>query len=309
MALNEVDYKIEKLVERWQIEGVRHRGVTDRRGRALNRKARPISTAGINERIRRIREVLSHAYDKRFLDLPPRVKLLTTKGARPGAEKPIRYFAADERVRFLRYAEADVVDVFNLACMTGLRPAEVFHARVDWVDFKNRKIVVQACECSLCPGGTWISKTGRHRSIDIASALLPLLRRLTTDKSADARLIVNDHGQPISRLEGSSGRFKRTLRRAGLDRKGLSFYSCRHTFAADLITAGTPLAKVAALLGNSVQVCEMFYGHLIPGHTAEDVEAAIKATDPWPARETTSGSEASTGEESIAETPPKKRAA
>jgi hypothetical protein len=38
-----------------------------------------------------------------------------------------------------------------------------------------------------------------------------------------------------SYLEGSGGRFTRTLRKAGLDRKGLSLYSCRHTFAADLL--------------------------------------------------------------------------
>jgi integrase len=281
VPLNEVEYKVEELVQRWQEEGIRYRGSKDRRGRVLNRKSRPLTTAGINERLRRIREVLNHAYDKRVLDLPPRVKTLTVKGARPGAEKPIRYFSVEERVRFLKYANPDVADVFELARMTGMRPAEVFHARVDWVDLRQRKITVQACDCGLCPGGEWVTKTGRHRSVDIADPLMPLLRRLMRDKAGDALLVETKHGQPIMRLEGSSGRFKRTLRRAGLERKGLSFYSCRHTFAADLITAGTPLARVAALLGNSVQVCERYYGHLIPGHTAKDVEAAIKAIEPW----------------------------
>ena len=38
----------------------------------------------------------------------------------------------------------------------------------------------------------------------------------------------------------------------------------------------------AALLGNSVRVCEMHYGHLIPGRTAEAVKA-LSAVRPWAA--------------------------
>lgn len=71
-----------------------------------------------------------------------------------------------------------------------------------------------------------------------------------------------------------------TLRRAGLDRQGLSFYSLRHTFAADLITAGRPIQEVAALLGNSPRTCELHYAHLMPGKTREAVKV-LKAIEPW----------------------------
>ena len=36
------------------------------------------------------------------------------------------------------------------------------------------------------------------------------------------------------------------------------------------------------MLGNSVRVCEMHYGHLIPGRTAEAVKA-LSAVRPWAA--------------------------
>ncbi len=165
--------------------------------------------------------------------------------------------------------------------MLGLRPAELFHARVDWVDFRQKKVWIQASPCPLCPDGKWIPKTGSFRGVDICADLLPILRRLTKGRPDDARLIANTHGAPISRLEGSGGRFARALRAAGLDRKGLSMYSTRHTFSADLITAGVPLRKVAALLGNSTRVCEMHYGHLIPGQTADAVRS-LRAVQPWP---------------------------
>ena len=114
--------------------------------------------------------------------------------------------------------------------------------------------------------------------IDICPDLMPILRRLTKGKPDDALLIENTHGAPYSRLVGSGGQFTKTLRRAGLDRKGLSMYSLRHTFAADLITAGRPIREVAALLGNTPRTCELHYAHLMPGRTAEAVKALVMAS-------------------------------
>jgi hypothetical protein len=282
VPLDKAEHHVDDLVERWREEGVRYRAGADRLGRKLNRRPRPISDAGINERLRRLREVLMHAYKRtRILASPPRLSLLTIKGAALGSEKPMRYFLPEERVRFLRYAPEDVADAFEVATLLGLRPAELFHARVDWVDFARGKVMVQACPCRLCPDGKWIPKTGKFRGVDICPDLLPTLVRLTTCKRDDELLIPNTHGAPISRLEGSGGRFVKTLVRAGLDREGLSMYSARHTFAADLITAGQSLKKVSVLLGNSPRVCEVHYGHLLPGETADAVQV-LKAVRPWP---------------------------
>ena len=120
--------------------------------------------------------------------------------------------------------------------------------------------------------------------MDVADALLPVLRRLTKSKRDDELAIESVHGRPFSRLPGGGGAFTRTLRRAGLDRKGLSFYSLRHTFAADLITAGRPIQEVAALLGNAPRTCELHYSHLQPGRTREAVKV-LKAAEPWGAVE------------------------
>ena len=143
-----------------------------------------------------------------------------------------------------------------------------------------KKILVQAGRCPHCPDGKWIPKTGDYRAIDIAQPLLPILRDLVKGKSDDAFVIPNVHGRPFSRLPGGGGSFTRTLRRAGLDRQGLSFYSLRHTFAADLVTAGRPIQEVAALLGNSPRTCELHYAHLMPGRTREAVDV-LRAAVPW----------------------------
>lgn len=280
-ALHQIENEIDVLVQKWRAEGCRY-AATDNLGRPTNRKPRPISDAGINERIKILRAILGHAYMKaRILATVPRISLLKKKRADPGASTPVRYFMPEERARFLRYADSETADVFQIGALSGLRPSELFHLLVGSVDLRQHKMLVQASPCPHCPDGKWIPKTGEYRAIDIAPALLPILRRLVKGKPDSAFVIDNNHGKPFSRLIGSGGRFVRILKRAGLARKGLSIYSLRHTFAADLITAGRSIQEVAALLGNSPRTCELHYAHLMPGKTAEAVKA-LKAIEPWP---------------------------
>jgi integrase len=280
--LGGVEDRVDGLVERWRVEGCRYLVRIDRRGRTLNRKPRPISDAGINERLKILRAVVGHGHMRaRVLSNRPRIPLLRSKRALPGAAEPVRYFAVEERVRFLKYANPEMADVFQVGVLTGMRPAELFHVLVGSVDLKRKKILVQAGICPHCPEGKWIPKTGEYRAIDICDALVPILRRLLKGRRDADFLINNSHGMPFSRLRGGNGRFQRTLHRAGLNRKGLSFYSLRHTFAADLITAGRPISEVAALLGNAPRTCELHYAHLMPGKTREAVRV-LRAIEPWP---------------------------
>jgi len=280
--LFQIENEIDRLVAKWRDEGCRYRE-QDKLGRPTNRAPRAISDAGVNERLKILRAILGHAYMRaKVIATPPRIPLLQKKRAAPGDSSPVRYFEADERARFLRYADPETADVFQLGVLTGMRPGELFHLLVGSVDLRRKKIIVQAGACPRCPDGKWVPKCGAFHTVDAAPALMPILRRLVKGKPDDALVIANDHGKPFSRLIGSGGRFTRVLRRAGLARKGLSMYSLRHTFAADLITAGISIQEVAALLGNSTRTCAMHYAHLIPGHTAEAVKT-LKAIEPWPA--------------------------
>jgi integrase len=284
MPLHQVENVVDDLVEKWKAEGCRYTLHVDRLGRPLNRKPRPISDAGINERLKILRSILGYAHMRaKVLATPPRIQLLKKKRANPGAAEPVRYFTPDERVRFLHYARPDVADVFNVGRMLGTRPAELFHLTVGSVDFRQKKVWVQAIACHLCPDGTWTPKTGCFRGVDICPDLMPILCRLTRGRPDESQLFDNRHGAPYSRLIGSGGQFTKTLRRAGLNRTGLSMYSLRHTFAADLITAGRSIQEVAALLGNSPRTCELHYAHLMPGRTADAVKA-LKAVEPWSGR-------------------------
>ena len=116
--------------------------------------------------------------------------------------------------------------------------------------------------------------------IDVCDDLVPILTRLINAKPSSALLIDSNRGQPFFRLRGGNGRFARAMRDAGLKRKGLSFYSLRHTFAADLIAAGWQIRDVAALLGNSPRTAELHYAHVMPGRAAKVVKS-LHAVQPW----------------------------
>ena len=56
--------------------------------------------------------------------------------------------------------------------------------------------------------------------------------------------------------------------RAG-HREPFPFYTLRHSCAARWLAAGAEMVYVAASLGNSVAICEKYYGHLSQGHMAQ----------------------------------------
>jgi integrase len=60
-------------------------------------------------------------------------------------------------------------------------------------------------------------------------------------------------------------------RRAGLRR--IRWHDCRHSFASQLVIAGTPLRQVQEWLGHSTILMTMRYSHLAPGGGREFLSA------------------------------------
>ena len=69
--LHQIENRIDDLVGKWRSEGCRYREF-DHLGRPTNRAPRPISDAGINERLKILRAVLGHAHMRaKVLATPP----------------------------------------------------------------------------------------------------------------------------------------------------------------------------------------------------------------------------------------------
>jgi integrase len=261
-------------------EGVVYRSQEGRQ----NRKPRPLSKAGLAEQLKVLRAILGWAVKKGFLKAVPHIDRPKDKRADPGSAKPVRYFLVDERARLLRWTGKNeaLADLIRLGLLTGMRPGELFHIRCRSVDLRRMVLTVEEQPCPKCSDGTWVPKVGTWRQIEIAPALAPVLRRLLKGKRAEDLLVENDHGAPFSTLNGSNGSFKKLLRRAGLDRQGLSFYSLRHSFGADLASAGVSLEKIGKLMGHADPRTTKIYAHLMPEALSGVVEK-LSVPDPWQA--------------------------
>ena len=281
-ALAEIDeLKIEEFKRKRRGEGVFYKQNKDALGRPLNRKRRPISTAGLREQMKVFRAILGWAKRMGFLERLPSFQMPTTKRAQPGAAKEVRYFTEEELTRLLRWTRNPILkDVIRFGVLTGFRPAEIWHLRIGSIDLDRRVMRVQEQECALCPNGRWLPKVGIWRQVEIADALVPILQRYMKGRPKSALLFENRHGAPYCKLRGSGGSFKKSLRRAGLERQGLSFYSLRHTFASMLASKGVPLQAIAQLMGHLDVRTTQRYAHLMPGALSGEVNKLI-IDDEW----------------------------
>ena len=64
---------------------------------------------------------------------------------------------------------------------------------------------------------------------------------------------------------------KKAVRKAGLEQKGYSLHSLRHTFASWLVQDGVKLEVVGQLLGHSSINITMRYAHLAPSQAKSAV--------------------------------------
>ncbi len=74
--------------------------------------------------------------------------------------------------------------------------------------------------------------------------------------------------------------FKGTIRDAGLNDR-IVFHSLRHTYASQLVQAGTPLSIIAQQLGHATtDTVSRTYGHLAPSTLGAEIRSRFAPLDP-----------------------------
>lgn len=149
----------------------------------------------------------------------------------------------------------DQVVVF--ACYTGLRRSEICNLRWKHVDLESRRITVANTTEKA-------TKSGRERSVPLASKALAVLEGLNAQSECHADSVVFSTGSKRS-LDPDylSKQFRRHRELAGLS-KAISFHSLRHTCASWLVMKGVSLYVVKEVLGHSSIEVTQRYAHLAP---------------------------------------------
>lgn len=191
-------------------------------------------------------------------------KLLTDPSVKVKMPKKImrrrRSFLLPDEARRLLDACVDPGLKFALYCAlhAGLRKGEIVEARCGWFDLEQGLLHVQATE-------TFETKDRDNRTVPLTQEFAAWLR---TSYWPEGRPDGSEYAFRATKTKQGRYRYRADFRRAyaGLVRRtGLSvtFHDLRRTFASLLVSSGVSLYKVAKWLGDTIEVVENTYGHLI----------------------------------------------
>lgn len=154
---------------------------------------------------------------------------------------------------------------FSILAFTGMRPNEVAKLSIEDVDFGRSVFIISAER----------SKTHQVRFVPIAPNIIPKLQEYM--KTCSTHLFpshqggnTNGYGMFVDSVDWGYN-FKTRVKVLGIQRKGLSVYSLRHSFITRLLEEDVNIFKVKKIAGHSdIRTTEQ-YTHL----TTKDIQRAI----------------------------------
>jgi integrase len=187
----------------------------------------------------------------------PRVKV---------TESSFDFFVREESDKLLSVARSlEERASLMFAFHTGARAGEQIAFEWQDLDLHNKLVVFRRSSTNGIVGPT---KSGKERKVPLTASLEAALRGIRHMKGP--RVFCNPDGKPLT-LWQLHERLWGACRRAGLRR--IRWHDSRHSFASQLVIAGTPLRQVQEWLGHSTITMTMRYAHLAPGGGREFLSA------------------------------------
>jgi len=262
-----------------RLGGVKVRHLTRGQLRAFlaERRTRARDSPAANGILSVLRLLLQAAVEDGVLLANPAARLgrqLRLEPSTRARQELIKAITRAQLARFLdtaaRVDRRHVALLFTIA-RAGLRSGEVFVLWWEDLDFAAREMRIAR---SLGPRGELSTpKSGNPRTVDLSQELVGVLRRLQTERKADALrrgwgeippwVFVNRDGGPLNRLVAERA-FKRILNAAGLP-PHFTPHCLRHSYASQLLQAGAPPLYVQRQLGHhSMKLTVDTYGRWLP---------------------------------------------
>lgn len=194
------------------------------------------------------------------------------KVAKPSASrKEIVPFTAKESQKILDLVTGEPHEAFyRLALTTGMRQGEMFGLHWDAIDFKEKTLLVyqQATEVwgalRVKKPKTQLSIRTLHLTDGVVAALLHHKEKQAKSKPANSNIVFpNQDGTYFRRGTFSKWSWTPLLKKAKLKHRGL--HHTRHTVATIMLAEGFEIAVVAKILGDTPEVVQKTYAHLVPG--------------------------------------------
>lgn len=210
----------------------------------------------INETIAGLSGVYSYAIKMGLLVENPFRKIEMLKESK----KMPKWLTGDEIDRVMQAAEEDSVNAhlfFAIGIYAGLRKNEILNARWGWFDFRLDFLHVQS-------GPYFELKDQEDRTVPLHRKLKAILERYRPEEKVLDGYLIAPQNKP--KKEGYRFEIRKTyarvIRAAGVP--WCNPHILRHTFASQLVAAGTDLYKVSTWLGHQSYQTTQIYAHLRP---------------------------------------------
>jgi integrase len=207
---------------------------------------------------------LSSAFNKAVRD--KQMKENPCKGIRKIRipEKLPLFFSRDEFQTLLSVVDkADLRDLIEFACNTGLRQMELLTLRWEQVNFTEGFLTLD--------NRTHLTKSKRIRTVPLNQNAKAILGR--RERINETGCVFTLDLKPLV-ADSVTKTFKKYVIKAKLNPK-LNFHSLRHTFASWLVQRGVSIYHVSKLLGHSSVNVTAIYSHLQPDNLREAVSKLV----------------------------------
>ena len=219
------------------------KGITIGTVRSLPRSlsSQGLAPATINRIVGSLGRMLTVAAEEKWIDERPKI----VKVEEPAKEA--RFLGEDELDALfdgLEYASIEARDLAIFLLWTGCRVGEALSLEWKHVDLENHRVTFTK------------TKTNRNRTIPIPARA----RRLLSLREAASGHVFNIKQDTFGK---TWNRVKKTI---GMDDKGVTPHTLRHTCASRLVMSGVSLYEVAKWLGHTSIQTTQIYAHLAPDH-------------------------------------------
>ena len=157
----------------------------------------------------------------------------------------------------------------RMALYAGLRPEEMCWAQWSWMDFRNATMTVQ--EARDVGGQLWRPKDFEARVVDLHRSLGDWLK---TDRNDNLFVLRGKESDKPLHPSSLTHAFRKMADQLNWD-PSITLYSCRHTYATELLRGGIDLRTVQARMGHESSRTTEGYLHAL------GAEAPVADTLPY----------------------------
>lgn len=224
---------------------------------------RSLSVSTIYGYLAILKAFFEHLADEDYLDKVPVLRRYFPQKAfrlpRPMSDEDVQVFLSN--LKDLQYGL-----IFLLMLRSGLRIGEVCQLQTSDIHFEERQLMIRN------------GKGKVDRIVYFSLAVEQRLRRWLAKRPTASSYCFAAHQDPACPMPAITIRkwMEQYLKRLGLEQKGYTPHSLRHTFATSLLNAGIPLEALRDLLGHRSLNQTLMYAKLSPQTIAQSYHQACQ---------------------------------